>query len=658
MRADLRSCARIRGAESLSATGPASSRNAATASSSFNASRPPTTGTPRARRSAFASCSASQRPTPRRDQASHAAMARSRAPSAGGAASAAATATPVRRPAIAGTPASQNRHADVVVEQLRQRRRHHHRHRADARRRRGCRSSTASQLSAEWLGDPGRAVVEHEHVADRRVLADGRGRGRAASRPRPRSSPCSRAGSPTVAAAGSRSRSAADGVRRERRQRRRRARAASSAPSPESPPEHVRIARPPPRGRAPGTASALASSSRSCTSAAHAAPASSTSARKTRWSPATAPVWAAAAAAPAADAPTFSTATPTPLVGAHRERLAQPRAVAVGLDEQRDRAHARLAREALDPVRRGRPPPRCRYETAVCRRSPRRVASALTTRLPLWETSATCPGSGAASASPHSAARECSEISPSQFGPQTGSDVPPRGGGAARLRAPRPPATRRSPAREDHRAAAAERARLLDRPPARPPPGSRPRPRPAPPGGRPATESTGRRAPTTRPRVDAPDLALEAEPPQVEQRLGGVRLRAARWRRRRRPNAGAEQASPLVQGPLDAAALERARDDQPLDLARPLPDAVDAQLAQEPLGDVGAHVAAAAEHLHARGRRTGRRPRSRTASPSTPWRARSSGRRPSSASRATSSVSARPAAASAAESASGNETPW
>ena len=61
-------------------------------------------------------------------------------------------------------------------------------------------------------------------------------------------------------------------------------------------------------------------------------------------------------------------------------------------------------------------------DTAVCSRSPRRVASALTTRLPLWDTSATWPGSGAASASPHSAARDHSETSPSQFGPQTGSE--------------------------------------------------------------------------------------------------------------------------------------------------------------------------------------------------------------------------------------------
>ena len=40
------------------------------------------------------------------------------------------------------------------------------------------------------------------------------------------------------------------------------------------------------------------------------------------------------------------------LVRAHGKRLAQPRAVAVGLHEHRDRADVRLAGEVLDPVRR------------------------------------------------------------------------------------------------------------------------------------------------------------------------------------------------------------------------------------------------------------------------------------------------------------------
>ena len=61
------------------------------------------------------------------------------------------------------------------------------------------------------------------------------------------------------------------------------------------------------------------------------------------------------------------------------------------------------------------------HEIAVWRRSPRRVASALTTRLPLWETSATWPGgAGDERVAPQRRAR-CSAISPSQFGPHTGS---------------------------------------------------------------------------------------------------------------------------------------------------------------------------------------------------------------------------------------------
>ena len=47
------------------------------------------------------------------------------------------------------------------------------------------------------------------------------------------------------------------------------------------------------------------------------------------------------------------------------------------------------------------------------------------------------------------------------------------------------------------------------------------------------------------------------------------------------------------------AALEQAaRDDEPLDLARPLPDAVDPQLAVEPRSRVLDHVPAPAEDLH------------------------------------------------------------
>ena len=49
---------------------------------------------------------------------------------------------------------------------------------------------------------------------------------------------------------------------------------------------------------------------------------------------------------------------------------------------------------------------------------------------------------------------------------------------------------------------------------------------------------------------------------------------------------------------LRAAEHQLAADDDPLDLAGALPDSLDTQLAEHPLGDVLAHVAAAAEDLH------------------------------------------------------------
>src|SRR3954471_13137122 len=64
---------------------------------------------------------------------------------------------------------------------------------------------------------------------------------------------------------------------------------------------------------------------------------------------------------------------------------------------------------------------------------------------------------------------------------------------------------------------------------------------------------------------------------------------------------------PSADDRADAALLERARDDQPLDLAGALPEAVDAQLAQEALRRELAHVAAAAEHLDDAVRATPRR---------------------------------------------------
>src|SRR4029078_12126030 len=53
----------------------------------------------------------------------------------------------------------------------------------------------------------------------------------------------------------------------------------------------------------------------------------------------------------------------------------------------------------------------------------------------------------------------------------------------------------------------------------------------------------------------------------------------------------------LAHDAIDAALLERPGDDEALDLRGALPDPVDAQLPEEPLSRVLAHVAAGAEHL-------------------------------------------------------------
>ncbi len=79
-------------------------------------------------------------------------------------------------------------------------------------------------------------------------------------------------------------------------------------------------------------------------------------------------------------------------------------------------------------------------DATVWKRIPRPTASALTATFPLWETSATRPGSRGTNASPHSAAPAWKAISPSQFGPEHGQ----RPGGR---RAARPAARRRPPPR-------------------------------------------------------------------------------------------------------------------------------------------------------------------------------------------------------------------
>ena len=220
--------------------------------------------------------------------------------------------------------------------------------------------------------------------------------------------------------------------------------------------------------RAPGTAMAFASSSRSCTSAAQAAPASSTSALNMRWSPASAPVWAAAAAAPAADSPTFSTATPTPRSAHIRERLAQERSVAV-----RPPGRARSTRRpppvpARSPTRRGPPSVEFPHETTVCKPQRAPAASAFTATLPLCETSATGPAASGGSVSPHIAAPDVQRDDPVPVRPAHRKSMPsrpPRAGRARARRRRRPRRTRR-------------RTRPLRRSRARRPRPEPPRPRP------------------------------------------------------------------------------------------------------------------------------------------------------------------------------------
>ena len=197
-------------------------------------------------------------------------------------------------------------------------------------------------------------------------------------------------------------------------------RSASSPAMPESPPEQVSTARPAPGlTRARGSAIALASSSSSCGSPAQAAPASSTRARKTRWSPATAAVWAAAAAAPASEEPTFSTATPMPAsphaASASASRGPSPSPSRNIATERTSSAPARALSQSLASITAWLP-----VETTVWKRRPRRVPSALTATLPLWEIIATGPGSNGSTASPHIGALAPTAMMPLPLGPHSG----------------------------------------------------------------------------------------------------------------------------------------------------------------------------------------------------------------------------------------------
>ena len=121
----------------------------------------------------------------------------------------------------------------------------------------------------------------------------------------------------------------------------------------ESPPEQVRIARPPsPRGRARGSARTRASSSSSWESRAQAPPASSIRARKTRWSPATRPGVGRRGARAGLRGARLQHRDADAALGAARQRLGEPLAVAVLLQEHRDRAHSVALAEGGEPVAR------------------------------------------------------------------------------------------------------------------------------------------------------------------------------------------------------------------------------------------------------------------------------------------------------------------
>ena len=213
-----------------------------------------------------------------------------------------------------------------------------------------------------------------------------------------------------------------------------------------------------------------------------------------------------------------------PRVGAQRQRLAQPRAVAVALQEERDRAHAVALGEAREPVAgvddglvaardhrvQAQPAPRRQRvdgEVAALR-DERDVAR---------------PRRGT-SASPHSAARACSATSPSQLGPHTGSAWR-RGRGAQRGLQARAVGRLAEARRVDDRAAAAARAGLLDHLGHA---GGRDRDDDRVDGLGQVGQRRHARAPVHAParRVHAPDAPAEADAPEVAQRLVARRRRA------------------------------------------------------------------------------------------------------------------------------------
>ena len=262
---------------------------------------------------ALASCSASHSPRPRRPARRARAggdLAQPRRVPRAGQRSAAAQRSPVRRPAAAGTPAW-----------------------ANPRRRASSSSSGSVEETSVGTGLPRRRRSSPRgprartpprrrsaRAAGRRRRAPGRSPGprrasapaRRARRGRPRSSRCSRAGWRRWPRAGA-ARAAARGRRRRRRQLQPEP-LASSAP-------WRRVAARAGHDREPAAVAAGAVAARRASWPARAArarrrprprPPPRPGVRNTRWSPASAALWAAAARAPAAERPTLSTTTARP----------------------------------------------------------------------------------------------------------------------------------------------------------------------------------------------------------------------------------------------------------------------------------------------------------------------------------------------------------
>ena len=199
-----------------------------------------------------------------------------------------------------------------------------------------------------------------------------------------------------------------------------------------------------PLGWAAGAASTRASSSSSCGSSAQVAPASSTSARKTRWSPASAPVCAEAARAPATEEPTFSTATRTPrsaaTASACASRAPSPSDSQKSAIERTPSSSATASSQSLASQTAWLP-----VDTSVCQPMPRRAFSALTATFPLWETIATGPVGMSIRASPHIGASAWMAAIPLPLGPHTGRS-PRRATSVSSRSSPRPASRSPKPA--------------------------------------------------------------------------------------------------------------------------------------------------------------------------------------------------------------------